>query len=77
MCIRDSGRTVEKIDAQTKNATLENGEQVPYDKLLVATGSRPFVPPMEGLDTVQKKFTFMSLDDAKALDCLLYTSRCV
>ena len=65
------GRTVEKIDAKTKKVTLENGEQVPYDKLLVATGSRPFVPPMEGLDTVQKKFTFMSLDDAKALEAAL------
>lgn len=65
------GRTVEKIDAKAKKVTLENGEQVPYDKLLVATGSRPFVPPMEGLDTVQKKFTFMSLDDAKALEAAL------
>ncbi len=34
---------------------------------MVATGSKPFVPPMEGLDRVAKKFTFMKLDDAKAV----------
>lgn len=40
---------------------------LPYDELLVATGSRPFVPPMQGLDTVDKVFSFMTLDDAAAL----------
>lgn len=35
-----------------------------YDKLLIATGSNPFIPPFEGLDSVEDKFTFMSLDDA-------------
>jgi NADPH-dependent 2,4-dienoyl-CoA reductase/sulfur reductase-like enzyme len=41
---------------------------MPYDKLLVGTGSSAFVPPFEGLDTVKDKFTFMCLDDAKALE---------
>ncbi len=50
---------------------LEDGEEIPYDKLLVATGSTPFVPSMEGLETVEKKFTFLSLDDAKALEAAL------
>ena len=65
------GRTVEKIDPKAKKVTLENGEQVKYDKLLVATGSRPFIPPMEGLDTVSNKHTFMSLDDAKGLEAAI------
>ena len=38
-----------------------------YDKLLVATGSRPFVPPMEGLDK-NEYFTFMTYADALALE---------
>lgn len=62
------GRTAAAIDSETKEVILENGEKVPYDRLLVATGSRPFIPPMEGIDTVDAKFTFMSLDDAKALE---------
>jgi len=63
-----SGVTVTKIDAENKQAALSNGSNIPYDKLLVATGSSPFVPPFEGLDSVKDKFTFMSLDDAHQLD---------
>ena len=51
-----------------KKVILEDNTELPFDKLLIATGSRPFVPPMEGLDNVKEKFTFMSLDDAKALE---------
>ncbi len=47
--------------------TLENGGKVQYDKLLVATGSKPFVPPMAGLESVKDKFTFMNWDSAKAI----------
>lgn len=56
-----------KIDAGKKEVLLADGTAEPFDRLLVATGSRPFVPPMDGLDTVEKKFSFMKLDDAKAL----------
>jgi pyruvate/2-oxoglutarate dehydrogenase complex dihydrolipoamide dehydrogenase (E3) component len=30
-----------------------DGEELPYDKLVVATGSRPAIPPVEGLDSVE------------------------
>lgn len=65
------GVKAEKVDSVAKTVQLENGESVPYDRLLIATGSRPFVPPMEGLDRVEKKFSFMKLDDAKALEAAL------
>ncbi len=58
---------VTKINPDKKTVTIENGNEISYDKLMVATGSKPFVPPMEGLDRVAKKFTFMKLDDAKAV----------
>lgn len=61
------GQTVERIDAARKSVYLPDGTAIAYDRLLVATGSRPFVPPMQGLDTVEKKHTFMTLDDEKAL----------
>ncbi|MCL2186744.1 MAG: FAD-dependent oxidoreductase [Treponema sp.] len=60
--------SVTAIDAKTKNVSLSNNSKITYDKLLVATGSSPFVPPFEGLDTVKDKVTFMSLDDAQKLD---------
>jgi len=61
----------DKIEADKKIVSLSNGGNVPYDKLLVASGSSPFVPPFEGLDTVENKVTFMSLDDAQKLDDML------
>lgn len=56
-----------KINPDKKTITIENGNEVSYDKLMVATGSKPFVPPMEGLEKVEKKFTFMTFDSAKAV----------
>lgn len=61
------GVAAETVDYEKKQVLLDNGERVPFDKLLFATGSEPFVPPMAGLDEVEKKVSFMKLDDAKAL----------
>ena len=36
---------VTAIDRAAKMVTGDDGQSVPYDKLLIATGSRPFVPP--------------------------------
>ena len=62
------GKTVTSIDKDSKKVTLDDNTSVSYDKLLVATGSSPFIPPMAGIEKVENKFTFMTLDDAKALD---------
>lgn len=61
------GVAVTAIDAAAHTVTLEDGGVVTYEKLLAATGSNPFVPPMSGLDTVKKQFTFQTLDSAVAL----------
>jgi NAD(P)H-nitrite reductase large subunit len=63
--------SAEKIDAAAKKVVLSDGSQIPFDKLLVATGSLPFVPAFQGLDTVKDKFSFMGLDDALKLDATL------
>ena len=65
------GRKAVRIDPTAKAVKLEDGTSVPYDKLCICTGSRPFVPPMAGLDTVENKTSFMTLDDAKHLDAIL------
>lgn len=61
------GTKVIKINPSAKTVTIENGNEISYDKLMVATGSKPFIPPMEGLEKVAKKFTFMTFDSAKAV----------
>ena len=57
----------ESVDKDKK--TVKVGDKtIKYDKLLVATGSTPFVPPFNGLNTVDKKFSFMTEDDASAIE---------
>lgn len=65
------GKTVQHIDPKKQTVSLASGESVPYDRLCICTGSRPFVPPMEGLDKVENKTSFMTLDDAKHLNEML------
>ena len=60
-----------KIDPERKKVYLAEGDPVSYDKLLVATGSRPFNPPAEGIETVPERFNFMTFDDALALEKVL------
>ncbi len=60
------GVAVTAIDKDAKTVTGSDGSVVPYDSLLLATGARPFVPPIEGIDTV-KYHTFMTLKDAREL----------
>ena len=59
--------TVEAIDTKAKSVKIDGGKTIAYTSLLVATGSRPFTPPMEGLDSVGY-FTFLTLDSALAID---------
>jgi NAD(P)H-nitrite reductase large subunit len=65
------GKRAERIDAQGKRVLCADGGALPYDRLLVATGSSPLVPPMQGLDRVARAYTFASLDDALALQAAL------
>ena len=62
---------VSKIYAEKKQIILSDGGKIDFDKLLAATGSLPFVPQIDGLDTVACKHTFMSLDDALGLNEVL------
>lgn len=66
-CTTLLGKTVEKIDSAAKKVIIDDGSTVEYDKLLVATGSSPFVPPVEGLNGAQNSFTFMTWDSVKAV----------
>ena len=65
------GTTVVKIDAKMKKVVLDNGEALAYDRLLVATGSSPMLPPIKGLDSFADYYTFQSMQDAKALKKVL------
>lgn len=70
------GKTAIQIHTQNKHVVLNDGTEVAYDRLLLATGSRPFIPPIDGINQVSNLFTFMKLDDAIALEqCITPDSR--
>ena len=48
------------IDREGKTVTLDSGEKIGYDKLVIATGSEPMVPPIPGRD---KKNVFIVKKD--------------
>lgn len=56
------------IHPDARKIELDDGQQVSYSDLCIATGSMPFIPPFEGLDSVEAKYSFMTLDDALALE---------
>lgn len=62
------GRKAVGMDTFSQTVVLDDGKKIPYTSVCVATGSAPFVPPFEGLDTVKNKFGFMTLDDTLALE---------
>ena len=39
---------VTSIDTENKTLFLRNNDQISYEKLVIATGSTPFIPPIEG-----------------------------
>jgi NAD(P)H-nitrite reductase large subunit len=49
---------------------LEGGEKIPYGKLLLATGGKPFVPKMEGQEK-DGVFTFTTIKDAERLAAVI------
>ena len=58
----------EKLDAAEKQLTLSTGEKLSYDEICLCTGSHPFSPRFEGLETVEHRFFFTTLADALALE---------
>jgi nitrite reductase (NADH) large subunit len=44
-----AGQSATAIDAAARTVTLAGGEAIGYDKLLLATGSKPLAPPIPGL----------------------------
>jgi NAD(P)H-nitrite reductase large subunit len=69
-----TGRTAVRLNLTDKYVTLEKGDHINFEKLLIATGGKPFVPKIEG---AEKKgvFTFTTLSDAESLAVKIETAR--
>lgn len=60
------GAPAERIDTAAHRLLLAGGRSVAYDRLLLATGARPFVPPIEGA-SLPGVFTLWTVADALAI----------
>lgn len=65
------GKKVVKVNFESKEVFLETGERINYDKLLIATGGKPFVPNIPGLDK-KNVFTFIKFDDVREIDQAIF-----
>lgn len=57
---------VVRVEPETRNVKLQTGESIEYEKLLLATGARPLLPPISGLEDVPYH-VLRTLDDAVGL----------
>ena len=63
------GVRIVDVDAEQKKVVGDDGSITPFDKLLLAMGSTPLIPRMEGTDK-KGVYVFPKLDDTRALlDC--------
>lgn len=67
-----AGAPVTRIDRDARQVHDDQGRCVGYDKLVIATGSRPLVPPLEGLTLAEGEskpgvFVFRTIDDCSRI----------
>jgi NAD(P)H-nitrite reductase large subunit len=68
------GKKVTHLELDHQSAQSEDGEQIAWEKLLLAVGGKPIIPKMKGSDK-RGVFTFTTLDDAKAVERFLENRR--
>ncbi|MBR8745253.1 nitrite reductase large subunit NirB [Nocardiopsis sp. MG754419] len=61
-----TGERATGIDRRTRTVTTDTGRTLPYDRLVLATGSTPFVPPVPGHD-LPGCHVYRTIEDLDAL----------
>ena len=62
------GKTVSRLDTQGKKVYTDQGDEMSYDRLLIATGAESFIPPVGNLREAENVFGLRHLRDAQAID---------
>lgn len=63
------------IDRAEREVTLDDGSRLPYDRLVIASGARPFVPPLDGFGR-DGTFVLRTIDDAVQMQQDIRRHRC-
>ncbi len=58
------GTSIKAINRKEKNILLDDQTIQTYDHLVLATGARPLIPPIDGIDTAVNLFPMRTLEDA-------------
>jgi nitrite reductase (NADH) large subunit len=58
------GSRIVKVNPNEKIVVTKDGRSIPYDSLLIATGSHSFIPPIKGSDK-KGVFTLRNIQDAR------------
>ncbi len=61
------GERAINVDRNKKTVYSSSGREVRYDKLILATGAYPFVPPIKGNES-QNCFVYRTIEDLKAIE---------
>ncbi len=69
-----TGRTAVRLNLAGKYVELDGGDRVTFEKLLLATGGKPFIPKIEGAEK-EGVFTFTTLADAEHLAARIESAR--
>ncbi len=67
-------RALARLQPERNAATLSDGGEIAYDKLLLATGASPAIPPIPGIEQVPYH-VLRTLDDALKLKAAIAASR--
>ncbi|WP_331448159.1 nitrite reductase large subunit NirB [Streptomyces xanthochromogenes] len=67
------GDPAESIDRAARTVTARSGSTFPYDTLVLATGSFPFVPPVPGKD-LPGCFVYRTIEDLLAVEAYAKTA---
>src|SRR5574337_540612 len=62
-----AGVAATAIDRDNRIVRGASGVEAPYDTLIIATGSRPFIPPVDGSEKTGM-FVYRTLDDCQAIE---------
>lgn len=71
------GKTVDRLAPEARHVVMADGGEVPYDALILAMGSHPYVPPLQGVNGNGVLTLRLASDADRILQRIRDDARCV
>ena len=69
-----TGTEVTGINLENDYVSVDTGEDIKYDYLVIATGSKPFIPPIEGTN-LEGVYTLTGREDGERIEAAMNANR--